>query len=112
MKIHTGVALGLLSCLPIFGQSAQTLIIPQVVDGGGWQTTFVLTNTTANSASVSLSFRVDTSNGATQPWIPPFQDSSPLSFNLPAGSSRFLRTPGTAFSHSYLGTPKGHAAMQ
>jgi hypothetical protein len=35
---------------------AQTLVIPQVADGGGWQTTLVLTNTTANAVSASLSF--------------------------------------------------------
>ena len=34
----------LLIGLPAFGQSAQSLVIPDVVDGGGWQSTIVLTN--------------------------------------------------------------------
>jgi len=32
----------------------------------------------------------------TTPWSPPFQTSVSSSFNIPAGSSIFLRTPGTA----------------
>jgi hypothetical protein len=86
-----------LSCLPVYGQSAQTLLIPQVVDGGGWQTTFVLTNRTANPASVSLSFRIDTTAGATQAWTPPFLEvSSTMGLSLGGGSTMYLHTPGTA----------------
>ncbi len=37
---------------------AQTQIIPQVADGGAWQTTLVLTNTGTSAATASLtSFR-------------------------------------------------------
>ena len=87
-----------LSCPPVFGQSAQTLLIPQVVDGGGWQTTFVLTNRTANPASASLSFRIDTTTaGATQPWIPPFLEvGSTTGLALSSGSTMYLHTRGTA----------------
>lgn len=86
-----------LSCLPVSGQSSQTLLIPQVVDGGGWQTTFVLTNRTANPASVSLSFRIDTTAGATQVWTPPFLEvSSTTGLSLSGGSTMYLHTPGTA----------------
>jgi hypothetical protein len=64
-KIGGTVLYLVLSWLPVLVQSAQTLLIPQVVDGGGWQTTFVLTNRTSNPASASLSFRIDTTAGWT-----------------------------------------------
>jgi len=90
-----------LSCLPVFGQSAQTLLIPQVVDGGGWQTVFVLTNRTANPASASLGFRIDTTAGATQAWTPPFLEVSlTTGLALSGGSTMYLHTPGTAASLS------------
>jgi hypothetical protein len=95
--VASATLLCFLSCLPVFGQSAQTLLIPQVVDGGGWQTTLVLTNRTANPASASLSFRVDTTAGATQAWTPPFLEvSSTTGLALSAGSTMYLHTPGTA----------------
>lgn len=50
----------------------QTVLIPQIADGGGWQTTFVLTNTTINVGSATLTFYQETSGGATQNWNPPF----------------------------------------
>ena len=85
----------------MFGQSAQTLLIPQVVDGGGWQTVFVLTNRTANPASASLSFRIDTTAGATQAWTPPFlEGSSTTGLAFSGGSTMYLHTPGTAASLS------------
>jgi hypothetical protein len=98
---RTGLAsatmLCLLSSLPVFGQSAQTLLIPQVVDGGGWQTTFVLTNRTANPASVSLNFHIDTTAGATEAWTPPFLEvSSTTGLVVSGGSTMYLHTPGTA----------------
>jgi len=90
-----------LSCLflglPLFGQSAQTLIIPDVVDGGGWQSTIVITNSSTNSAVANLSFYTDTAGGATQPWNPAFlETSSTTGLALLSGSSMFLHTPGTA----------------
>ncbi|HEY3738844.1 MAG TPA: hypothetical protein VGL53_03320 [Bryobacteraceae bacterium] len=76
----------------------QTQVIPQVADGAGWATTIVLTNTTTGDLPVTLNFNqaVANGNGATSAWNPPFQDDSPLNFTLAAGSSVFLRTPGTA----------------
>jgi hypothetical protein len=75
----------------------QALFIPQVVDGGGWQTTFALTNRTANPASISLNFRIDTTAGATQPWTPPLLEvSSTAGLVLSGGSTMYLHTPGTA----------------
>src|ERR1700674_4796253 len=91
----------LLPCLPLFAQSAQTLLIPQAVDGAGWQTVFALTNRTANPASASLSFRIDTTAGATQAWTPPFLEvSSTTGLILSGGSTMYLHTPGTAASLS------------
>jgi hypothetical protein len=80
---------------------AQVQVIPQVADGAGWQTTLVLTNITANPDLATLKFHIDTSGGATQSWLPPFQENISLaSLKLPAGSTLFLHTPGTAASLS------------
>jgi hypothetical protein len=83
-----------LGLLPLF---AQVQVIPQVADGGGWSTTIVLSNRTSATQSVNLRFNRSTSNGATEPWTPPFVDNPSLtSLSLPAGASLFLRTQGTA----------------
>lgn len=95
--IVPGVFSTLLLSLPLFGQSAQTLAIPQVVDGGGWQSTIVLTNNTANRATATLIFHSETSGGATQAWSPPLLDvSSTAGLVLNGSSSLFIRTMGTA----------------
>ncbi len=76
---------------------AQALIIPQVVDGEVWQTTIVATNTTAVTAHMSLSFFVETSGNATQPWNLSFLEvGSTQSISLAAGETLLLHTPGTA----------------
>jgi plastocyanin len=95
---HFKTSLFLLSLwLPLFGQSAQTLTIPQVVDGGGWQTTIVLTNSTANPAAATLIFHSDATSGATQLWTPPFLEvSSTAGMSLDGGSTTFLHSVGTA----------------
>jgi hypothetical protein len=76
----------------------QTQVIPQVADGQGWATTIVLTNTSTGDLPFTLNFKQAVANGAgvTTPWSPPFQDTSALGVNIPAGSSIFLRTPGNA----------------
>jgi len=87
----------LLSGLPAFGQSAQTLYVPQFVDGGGWQSTLVLTNTSTTTATATLLFHSDSGNGNTQAWTPAFlETSSTTGLALLSGSSMFLHTPGTA----------------
>jgi hypothetical protein len=98
MKHIAKATLGLLLLwLPLRGQSAQTLTIPQVVDGGGWQSTIVLTNSTVNAASATLVFHSDTTAGSTQLWIPPFLEaSSTAGLILNGGSTMFLHTRGTA----------------
>jgi hypothetical protein len=90
-----------------FGQ-AQSLIIPQIADGGGWQTTIVVTNTTTSATSASLSFSQDAGGGATQSWNLPFlEGGSTQNLSLPAGGTLFLHTPGTASA-----TAQGWAQVQ
>jgi hypothetical protein len=74
---------------------SQDLIIPQIADGGGWQTTLALTNTTAAAAPVTLSFHRETSGGNTENWNPVFQEST-SGLSLAAGRTTFLHTLGTA----------------
>src|ERR1700722_8460158 len=76
---------------------AQTQIIPQIADGGAWQTTLVLTNTGTSAANVGLTFFQSGANNTTQSWALTFQEtSSPQSLSLPAASTTFLHTLGTA----------------
>jgi hypothetical protein len=98
MKHIAEATLGLLLLgWPLFGQSAQTLIIPDVVDGGGWQSTIVLTNSTATAASATLIFHTDTTAGNTKPWTPAFLEvSSTAGLVLTGSSTLYLHTPGTA----------------
>jgi hypothetical protein len=82
-----------------FGQPQQVLI-PQIADGNGWQTTLVLTNTTTNAASATLNFFQETQAGATQAWTLPFSEGSAQTVQIPGGSTMFLHTLGTAASTS------------
>ncbi len=76
---------------------ADTQIIPQVADGGGWSTTIVLANKTSTTQTVALSFNMDTANGATTPWTLQFlEGGSQSSVSLAAGSTLFLHTAGTS----------------
>jgi hypothetical protein len=77
----------------------RTQIITQVADGGAWSTTIVLTNTTTAHLTASLRFRTSTGSqdGATVAWNLGFLENvSTSSFTIPAASSIFLQTPGTA----------------
>ena len=77
--------------------AATPLIIPHVADGGVWQTTIVLTNTTASPASASLSFFQETSGNATQAWNLTFVENvNAQSLSIGAGSTLFLHSTGTA----------------
>ena len=81
--------------------AAQALIIPQIADGGAWQTTLVLTNTSASPATVTLSFFQETTGGATQSWnLPLLEVSSTQNLSLPGAGTLFLHTPGTASTTS------------
>jgi hypothetical protein len=109
MKLFAKTALAsFLVWVPLFGQSAQVLTLPHVLDGGGWQSTIVLTNPTLSTASVSLVFHQDISGGGgSQPWNPPFlQVSSTSGLVMVPGSSIYLQTNGTA-----AGLTEGWAEM-
>jgi hypothetical protein len=76
---------------------AQVQAISQFVDGGDWSSTLVATNTTTSDTVASLMFNMDTAGGATEPWSPPFlEGGNTQALVIPAGSSVFLHTPGTA----------------
>jgi hypothetical protein len=77
--------------------SAQSLTIPHVVDGAGWQSTIVLTNMSSNPASATLIFHKETTGGNTQPWNLLFKETtSTAGLSMAGGSSLFLHTAGTA----------------
>lgn len=72
---------------------AQNLIIPQIADGGAWQTTLVLTNTSESAASADMTFFQDIGGGATQPWNLQFQEvSGTQSLSIPAGATMILHS--------------------
>ncbi|MGH7972260.1 MAG: hypothetical protein ACREIC_26410, partial [Limisphaerales bacterium] len=76
---------------------AQTVIIPQIADGGGWRTTLVLTNTSASTQPANLTFFQEIGGGATQPWNPPFLETgSSQSLSLSGGATLFLHTAGSS----------------
>src|SRR5262249_31372129 len=78
----------------------QSVIVPQIADGGGWQTTLVLTSTTTSGGSATLTFYQETSAGATQAWNPPFMESVGQTVQVAGGSSVFLHTQGTSAATS------------
>src|SRR5271154_5707434 len=97
MKIIAAMVLFL--CFSTGAVWAQALIIPDILDGEVWQTTIVLTNTTAAPTHASLTFFSDTSNNATQPWSLAFLEvGSAQSIALQPGETLLLHTPGTAAS--------------
>lgn len=74
------------------------LYIPQVVDGGGWQTTIGITNTGTTAATATLLFHQATdAAGDTIPWTLPLVETvSTENMQLAPGATVFLQTPGTA----------------
>lgn len=87
----------------------RTQVIAQVADGADWSTTIVLTNTTSANLTGALNFRTSITGGggATVPWNLAFKENvSTSSFSIPAGSTMFLQTPGTAGAVS-----QGYAAL-
>jgi len=97
MKLLAKIAVAsLLMWVPLFGQT-QILTLPHVLDGGGWQSTIVLTNSNATAASVSLIFHQDTAGGGSLPWSPPLLEvSSTTGMVMVPGSVIYLHTNGTA----------------
>lgn len=87
----------------------RTQVIPQVADGSNWSTTIVLTNTTTANLTGALTFRTSIAGGggSTGAWNLAFlENASTSSFTIPAGSTMFLQTPGTA-----EGLSQGYAAL-
>jgi hypothetical protein len=76
--------------------SAQALIIPQAPDGQNWRFTLVVTNTTTAAATASITFfqNID-AEGNTAAWAPPL-DANVANLDVPAGSSVFVHSSGTA----------------
>ena len=77
---------------------AQSLVLPQIVDGGGWQTTIVLTNTGSSPTSANIAFFAETGGGATQSWTPPLLEGTTQTYSLAAAGTLLLHTSGTAAS--------------
>jgi len=81
-------------------------ILPQIADGGGWQTEIVISNSGTSPLSVVLSCYQDTTQGATQNWNLPFlEGSTNQSLPVPPAGTLFLHTPGTdgAVSQGWCG---------
>jgi len=95
MPTRLCLALALLcAALPL---AAQSLAIPQIADGAGWQTTLVITNTGSSTAVYSLVFHQSTGNGATTDWAPPFAElDTTRNLSLAAGQTTFLHTLGAS----------------
>jgi hypothetical protein len=105
MKTRLSLLLAALS-LP-FIASAQT-VIPQIADGGGWQTTIVITNTSSSSVSGSLTFYQETTAMNTTPWPVQFVEPvNPTALSLGPGGSLFLHTAGVSAT-----TIQGWAQLQ
>lgn len=89
--------LAFIFCLHSGAAWAQALIVSQVADGDVWQTTMVLTNTTAASAIASMSFFQETTGNATVPWNLTFLEmASVQAITLAPGETLLLHTPDTA----------------
>jgi hypothetical protein len=75
---------------------AQTTVIPQVADGNGWQTMFVVTNITANADTFSIAFFQQQPDNSTKPWsLALLETSSTQNVNLAGGGTMILHTTGT-----------------
>jgi len=83
---------------PLASGGAVGLILPQIVDGGAWQTTLVITNTNTTPANAALQFFQTTdAAGDTVPWTLPTVEAISLSdIQLAADATIIVHTPGTA----------------
>ncbi len=92
----TGAAILGASSTPASGTVAQS-VIPQIADGGGWQTTLVLANTSASSTSTSVSFLQDNGGGATSAWPITFLEvGSTQSISLAPGGVMIIHSADSA----------------
>ena len=83
---------------PLASGGAVGLILPQIVDGGPWQTTLVITNTNTTPANAALQFFQTTdAAGDTSPWTLPTVEAVSLSdIQLAPDATIIVHTPGTA----------------
>jgi hypothetical protein len=83
---------------PLASGGAVGLILPQIVDGGAWQSTLVITNTNTTAANAALQFFQTTdAAGDTAPWTLPTVEAVSLSdIQLAADATIIVHTPGTA----------------
>jgi hypothetical protein len=97
-RITNSVLLNTCLLLSLAVAQAQNPIISQVVDGGGWQTTIVMGNSTSSPVTVTLSFYSDAgSGGDTGNWQLQFvEGSSSSTFTIPAAGTLLLHSFGTA----------------
>ncbi|HEY3131945.1 MAG TPA: PQQ-dependent sugar dehydrogenase [Acidobacteriota bacterium] len=70
-----------------------TLVFPQVADGGGYTTTFTVTNTQLNNASATLRF-FNPDGTTRQVTLADLGTASSFSFQVPAGGTRVFATTG------------------
>jgi hypothetical protein len=77
------------------GQSVVTYI-PQIADGGAWQTIIVIANTSSSTAFVTITLHQETTRGNTQDWNLAFQEGSAQSLSLAGGVTKFFHTLGAA----------------
>ncbi|HEY7391319.1 MAG TPA: hypothetical protein VH640_22580, partial [Bryobacteraceae bacterium] len=91
------VPAALLAAASLGHAQTQTLYIPQIADGGSWQTTLVITNTSSAAASInSINFYQEISPGVGQAnWNVGFKEGA-VPTSVPAGSTILLHTFGTA----------------
>ena len=78
-----------------FLAAAVFLVAPQATDGDNWRFTLVVTNPTTTDAIATVAYFQDTTGGNTGPWSPPLDQSTAV-LTIPAGSSVFIHSAGTA----------------
>jgi len=81
--------------LPLAESDVTGMVIPQVVDGAGWQSTVVVSNTSSIPAHAALQFFQTTDQaGDTQPWtLPTVENIDPADISLAPGASAIFHTP-------------------
>jgi hypothetical protein len=88
----------------------ETVILPQIADGGGFVTEFIITNPTGASITCRLTFWSDNGN----PLPLSLNGASPLSsyaVMVPGHGSQFLSTPGTGSSVTGWGLAENAAQL-
>src|ERR1700722_2020922 len=95
MKNHSSTVFVFLTAVlftPLFAE-AQAVIIPQIADGGAWQTTLVLTNTSAAAQSVNMTCNEEIGGERPHPWNLQFLEvSGTQNLSVPAAGTMILHT--------------------